>query len=65
MLPGVQFDWGKGVGFGSNNRKVRDIVKFYYAFTSSATNVASRSSTQMLPREKPQELPRTQTSLSR
>ena len=30
-----------GVGFGSNNCKVRDIVKFQNAFTSSATNVAS------------------------
>ena len=41
VLLGFQFDWGWGVGFGSNNRKVRDIVKFYYAFTSRPTNVAS------------------------
>ena len=41
VLLGFQFDWGRGVGFGSNNRKVRDIVKFYYAFTSRPTNVAS------------------------
>ena len=41
VLLGFQFDWGGGVGFGSNNRKVRDIVKFYYAFTSRPTNVAS------------------------
>ena len=39
VLLGFQFDWGRGVG--SNNRKVRDIVKFYYAFTSRPTNVAS------------------------